>query len=285
MNYPCTLSLFLADGTVEGLKIIKKSNWNGCGMAFPRLLFPKHRERSELMEPGVYLLLGTSDGSDGKRRLYVGEGDPLISRLESHYREKDWWSEAIVFTATDRSLNKAFIQFFESELIQQGCNSARFEMDNNKKPVPRRLSETDRATCKGFMGEVQLCLPVLGVNLDSQLFSALRSDEQLYIRAKGLKAIGMEVSDGFVIMAGSEVALEETTTIPANIQKLRKTMFDEGTLQKTENLKAIFSRNHRFGSPSTASSVILGSSSNGRDLWKNINGESLKSIQLRRLGS
>jgi hypothetical protein len=62
MHPPCTISLFLADGTADGLKIIEKSNWNGCGLACPKkVLFERHRKRSELTKPGVYLLVGEND--------------------------------------------------------------------------------------------------------------------------------------------------------------------------------------------------------------------------------
>ena len=30
--------------------------------------------------------------------LYVGEGDPIRPRLESHYAQKDFWTRAIGFT-------------------------------------------------------------------------------------------------------------------------------------------------------------------------------------------
>ena len=44
MAHPFALTLFLPDGHSEGIKIIEKSNWNGCGLICPSiLLFPKHR--------------------------------------------------------------------------------------------------------------------------------------------------------------------------------------------------------------------------------------------------
>lgn len=32
--------------------------------------------------------------------LYVGEGDPIRLRLESHHAQKDFWTRAIGFTTT-----------------------------------------------------------------------------------------------------------------------------------------------------------------------------------------
>ena len=39
-------------------------------------------------------------------------------RLEQHYREKDFWTSLIVFTAKDKlHLNKAHVQYLESRLV------------------------------------------------------------------------------------------------------------------------------------------------------------------------
>ena len=98
MNYPYSLSLFLPDGVPDGLKIIEKSNWNGVGIACSKkILFEKHRNRPELKKPGVYFLIGEDEKNSQSKRLYIGEGDPVIPRLEDHFRKKEWWTELIVF--------------------------------------------------------------------------------------------------------------------------------------------------------------------------------------------
>ena len=75
------------------------------------------KARPELAQTGVYLLLGPRPDGEGEM-LYVGEGDPIRPRLESHYAQKDFWTRAIGFTtATAGQLNKAHVQFLESRLI------------------------------------------------------------------------------------------------------------------------------------------------------------------------
>lgn len=78
MIHPYTVSLLLADGITEGLKIIEKSNWNGRGFACPRTLFPRHKIRDDLKKPGIYLLCSHTDDRQGGKRV-IGEGDPLLS--------------------------------------------------------------------------------------------------------------------------------------------------------------------------------------------------------------
>ena len=133
------------------------------------------------------------------------------------------------------------------------------------------------------MRELLLCLPVLGITLDVSVSESRSSDTTLFIRAKGVDAKGAEVVDGFVVFAGSEAVMHETVTVSDGVRKMRQSLFEQGVLKDTGEEKAEFMKDHLFGSPSTASSIILGSSSNGRDLWKNQPGETLNTIQLKKL--
>lgn len=281
MNFSFALSLFLADGRPDGLKIIEKSNWNGCGLSCTKkILFEKHRKLAEFKKPGVYLLIGDNEENVLSKRLYIGEADPIMPRLEKHFREKEWWTEVIVFTTTDQSLNKAFVQYFEAQLIQLAHKAGRYCIENGNIPIVSTLSEREKAVCEGFLREILLCLPLLGINFDPKIQSGNKADEHLFIQGKGLLARGLETSDGFVVLASSEVSAEETKTIPESIHRLRQSLFEQGIIRNDGSGKLKFTTNHRFGSPSMASSVILGCSSNGRDVWKSASGESLKSIQL-----
>lgn len=284
MHHPFALSLFLADGTADGLKIIEKSNWNGCGLSCSKkLLFEKHRKRAEFNKPGVYFLIGDNEENTFSKRLYIGEADPIMPRLEDHFRKKEWWTEVLVFTATDQTLNKAFVQYFEAHLIKQAHKSGRYCIENSNIPIVSTLSERERAICEGFLREILLCLPLLGINLEPNAQPENKEDIILFIRGKAIVARGIETSDGFVVLANSEVSAEETKTIPEPIKRLRHNLLEKGIIRNDGVSKLKFTTDHRFGSPSTASSVILGSSSNGRDLWKSSFGESLKTIQLSRL--
>lgn len=281
MNHPFALSLFLADGTANGLKIIEKSNWNGCGLSCPKkVLFEKHRKRAEFNKPGVYFLIGENDEGMLSKRLYIGEADPIMPRLEDHFRKKEWWTDVIVFTTTDQTLNKAFVQYFEAKLVQLAHKAKRYCIENGNTPIVATLSERERAICEGFLREILLCLPLLGINLEPNTQPESKENETLIIGQKGVVARGVETPDGFVVLANSEVSSEETKTIPEPIHRLRQNLIEEGIVRH-EDCKLKFTVDHRFGSPSTASSVILGC--NGRDVWKSLAGESLKSIQLRRL--
>ena len=113
---PFSLRIFVADGDPDGLRIVERSNWVGKALIFPRPLLPTIKQRAEFQQTGVYLLVGPKPDGDGEV-LYVGEGDPIKPRLESHFANKDFWTRAVCFVAAPGQLNKAHVQFLEAALI------------------------------------------------------------------------------------------------------------------------------------------------------------------------
>jgi hypothetical protein len=145
MQTTFALRIFVADGDPDGLRIVDKSNWIGKALVFPRALLPQVKARPELAQTGVYLLLGPRPDGEGDM-LYVGEGDPIRPRLESHYAQKDFWTRAIGFTTTTAGqLNKAHVLFLESRLIALARAAKRMPLDNANQPAEPTLSEAHRA--------------------------------------------------------------------------------------------------------------------------------------------
>lgn len=124
MSAAFSLRIFVADGDPDGLRVVERSNWIGKALVFPRALLPRVKTRDELSQTGVYLLLGPREDGEGEM-LYIGEGDPIRPRLESHYAQKDFWSRAVCFVATPGQLNKADGMFdLRQELIGNGVLAA-----------------------------------------------------------------------------------------------------------------------------------------------------------------
>lgn len=88
---PFSLRIFVADGDPDGLRIVERSNWIGKAVVFPRALLPSIKNREEFNQTGIYLLQGPSADGEGEL-LYIGEGDPIRPRLNSHYAKKDFWT-------------------------------------------------------------------------------------------------------------------------------------------------------------------------------------------------
>lgn len=271
------IRIFLADGEPDGLKIIEKSNWTGCGVVCPRPIFNAAKGRREFTRTGVYILVGPSGKSD-LPQIYIGEGDPIRPRLEQHAAKKDFWTTVIFFTSKDENLNKAHVQFLEARLIELASEAKRCELENSNKPQLPSLSEADSAEVEGFLDEMLLCFPVIGLSIFEKPSQRAPQAKQLVIAAKGIKASGYETPQGFVVLNGSEAVAEEVPSIHSYLAEMRRSLMASGIL-KPENNHYVFTQDYLFNSPSTAAGVVLARSSNGRVEWQTKDGHSLKAIQ------
>jgi hypothetical protein len=280
---PFSLRIFVADGDPDGLRVVERSNWIGRALIFPRTVLPKVKQRDELEQTGVYLLLGPREDGEGEM-LYIGEGDPVRPRLESHYAQKDFWNRAVCFTAGGSGqLNKAHVQFLEANLIRLAKAAKRLPLENANQPTEPSLSEADRADMQVFLENMLGMLPVLGIHAFEQLTAmpAEATHSVLVCKGKGITAHGYEATQGFVVKAGSQAVGEAVPSMQQHVRgmfDLRKELIANGVLERKGEHYA-FSQDYVFSSPSTASAVVLGRSSNGRVDWKDSQGRTLKELQ------
>ena len=285
---PFSLRIFVADGDPDGLRIVDRTNWNGKALVFPRAAWaqPSVATRPELQQTGVYLLLGPREDGEGDR-LYIGEGDPIKPRLASHHSgsaQKDFWTRAICFVSMGQALNKAHVQFLEANLIRLAKQAKRVPLDveNKKNESKPTLSEADRADMQVFLTHMLAMLPVLGLYAFEQPPQApAPSAPELTCKGKGLVARGYESTQGFVVKAGSQaaglVAPSMAEHLPGMLAK-RQELIDLGVLAQ-QGTDHAFTQDYTFSSPSTAASVVLGRSANGRVEWKDGQGRALKELQ------
>lgn len=281
---PFSLRIFVADGDPDGLRVVERSNWIGRGVMFPRALLPQVKVRDEFTQTGVYLLLGPRPDGEGEM-LYVGEGDPVRPRLESHFSQKDFWTKAVLFVAGSAQLNKAHVQFLEAQLIQRAKAAKKMPLDNANVPTEPTLSEADRADMQVFLDNMLGILPVLGIHAFELAGKAViaGSAPLLSCKGKGALASGLETTQGFVVKAGSQAVLESVPSMQEHVKgmyDLRNELIANGVLIQKGNYYE-FSQDYVFSSPSTAAAVVLGRSANGRLEWKDEHGQTLKSLQER----
>ncbi|MGK2951931.1 MAG: GIY-YIG nuclease family protein [Thiobacillus sp.] len=189
---PFSLRIFVADGDPDGLRLVERSNWVGKAIVFPRALLPKIKQRAELNQTGVYLLLGPREDGEGEM-LYIGEGDPVRPRLESHYAQKDFWNRAVCFVAAPGQLNKAHVQFLEANLVRLAKAAKRLPLDNANHPAEPSLSEADCADMQVFLENMLGMLPVLGIHAFEQAapLAATVAQTVLTCRGKGVSPLGL----------------------------------------------------------------------------------------------
>lgn len=271
-----SVTIFIPSGDPDGLRLVGKSNWIGQGLVFPRALFGDARKREELDRTGVYVL----SGPGALPRVYVGEGDGVLSRLDDHARKKDFWTHAVVFTSKDHDLNKAHVQYLEARLVALANEAKRCVLENGNIPQLPVLSEADQADAEAFLEDVLLCLPIVGVSYFEKAKVTSAEDRDFFLKARGgaIAARGVDTPEGFAVRAGSTAAKTPVPSIATYLSDLRKALLDRGVLIDAGEVFRL-AQDYTFNSPSTAAGVMLGRTANGRIEWKDAKGRTLKEVQ------
>ena len=274
---PFSIRIFLPDGEPDGVRVIEKSNWTGTGLVVPRSLFKESKKRDEFSRTGVYVLVGT-DNETELPTIYIGQGDPVRTRLENHFSNKDFWTWSVFFVTRDDSLNKAHIGYLESALLSLAAEAKRSKRDNNNIPQPSPLSEADTADMNSFLDDILSILPLVGLNVFERPRAKAVEKAQLYLKGKGISAEGYESAQGFVVQSGSTAVLEEAKTIQSFQSALRSQLQGQGVLVREGSFLKL-NQDYVFGSSSTAASVLLGRSASGPGYWRDSEGTTLRELQ------
>ena len=165
MPEPFTIRIFVPDGDPEGVRIIDRMNWTGVGIAFPRPEWRKVKNRSEFCKTGVYILVGYQEEDDELQTLYIGQGDGIRNRIESHFQQKDFWDWGIGFVSNSGGLNRAHITWLEYALVERANQAGRCHLDNGNSPQEPALTESEKADVKGFLKEIIQILPLVGLRV------------------------------------------------------------------------------------------------------------------------
>lgn len=274
---PFSIKLFVPSGNPDDLRIIEKSNWTGVAVVVNRGSFKSLTGRPEADRTGVYILVGASE--DGLLpQIYVGEGEPVRRRLNSHYRSKDFWEWAVFFVTKDESLNKAHVKYFEARLLELANKAKLSVIENSGSSLAPNLSEAESADVDSFLDDILTILPLLGLSVFEAADAPVKADGVLHLSSRKFTANGFESAGGFVVCKGSEASITESTAIHRFMKIKRQDLLQQSVLVE-RNDTLVFTQDYLFSSPSTASGVILGRADNGRTSWRTEGGVTLKELQ------
>lgn len=276
-----TIKLFLKFGDPRRLRTAELSNWSGMAIAAPRTDLDDLLKREEIGKAGVYLLSGIDDHSGGAA-VYIGEAEALGERLKQH-RDKEFWTQVLVFFSKDENLTKAHTRYLEGAMIDRSRSCGRATIYNTQ-ASGSKLPESDRADMEVFLGRVLQLLPVLGSEvLVPRADAGSPSDDARWLSCeiRGLRSQGRRSTDGFVVRKGSmavETARTGALTHHPWVVAKRAALLEDGSLVKEKGFLK-FVRDVEFSSPSTAAGIIHGGGTNGLLCWKDKNGRTLKDIE------
>ena len=164
-----SINLFLMDGTATGRIKCTLANWTGVAYKIPRTELDQCREREDLSQSGVYFLFGVSEQT-GENVVYVGQagarknGEGILYRLQEHKRniEKDYWTEAVVFTTSNNSFGPTEISYLENRFCALSKNANRYIVKNGNEPTIGNVTEEKESELEEFIDYATIVMGTLG---------------------------------------------------------------------------------------------------------------------------
>lgn len=272
-----TIRQFLIDGQADGRWTSELSNWTGKAYKIPRTYVSICSNRKDLNNTGVYFLFGRNDDTDAEQ-VYIGEAENILNRIKQHLVEKDFWTECVAFISKDNNLNKAHIKYLENHLYLLAKESKRYEILNSNIPTESSISEMDAAEMEEFIDNMRLILGVLGYKILEPIVTRGNNKNIpiYYLQDRsGASASGKPSSEGFVVFKDSVIAQNVASSLSQSAIDKRKILIEKKIIDQNYT----FTQDWQFSSPSLAASIVVGYSINGRAVWKNKKGLSLKDIE------
>lgn len=294
-----SINLFLMDGEASGRIKCTLANWTGVAYKIPRTELDKCKEREDLKQSGVYFLFGISEETD-ENVVYIGQagarknGEGILNRLLEHKRnpDKDYWTEAVVFTTSNNSFGPTEISYLENRFCSMANETKRYIVKNGNDPSPGNLTEEKECEMEEFIEYSEIIMGALGLKVfvpliqkkkiidevDAKIVGEITdNDIDLFLEQKSrksgeiIKALGRQTNEGFVVLSGSRIETIDSKNIPPKIKERRdKANIDENNILLDDTL---------FTSPSYAAAFVIGGNINGKNAWKTKDGKSLNDLE------
>ena len=288
-----SINLFLMDGTANGRIKCTLTNWTGIAYKIPRTELDKCKNREDLSQSGVYFLFGTSEDT-GENVVYIGQAgirknkEGILCRLQEHRRnpDKDYWTEAVVFTTSNNSLGPTEISYLENRFCAISVDAKRYIVKNGNEPSSGNVTEEKESELEEFIDYAKVVMGALGYKIFEPLSEirpiapepneSIPSERILYLKRKSRKsgqtieASCKQTSEGFVVLKGSHIETKDSASIPPGIKEARqKAAIDTAKILQEDVL---------FHSPSYAAAFVIGGHVNGLTEWKTADGKTLKEL-------
>jgi hypothetical protein len=290
-----SINLFLMDGDPSGRIKCTLANWTGVAYKIPRTELEKCKGRDDLSQSGVYFLFGTSDQT-GENAVYIGQagvrknGEGILYRLQEHKRnpDKDYWTEAVVFTTSNNSFGQTEISYLENRFTNLALAAKRYAIKNGNDPTLGNITEEKESELEEFLDYAKIVMGTLGHKVFEAL-AAIKPSENptnniipegrglLHMKRKSQKsgriieADCKQTVEGFVVLRGSHIEPNDSSSIPPGIKDAReKAKVDEDDVLQEDVL---------FKSPSYAAAFVIGGHANGLTAWKTDDGKTLRDIE------
>ena len=241
----------------------------------PELIKWKNEKYADFREifcrQGIYILKSL----DGKNeKVYIGKAnDTLSARLQEHNRnDKIGFTEIVAFIGIDNQF-PINTEYVEARLIEIAKKLNNAKIENNQQPrVPKNINATEKTRMEKFVEYVNIILPIAGFTCLKKNTSDLlvKNKDTIVFTLKNYDARMVQSANpaGFYVLKGSKAKKNSTRSLLPIYKNLKKKYINDGILvDKGDHYK--FAEDTLFQSPSSAASVVLGSTIRGTIYWVN----------------
>ena len=299
-----TIQIYLPKGNPRGLRLAEMTTRTVRLIEIPRIHIDDFFAMPEANQVGLYFLVGDTDSID-KPLLYIGQTGDLKRRLNQHH-EKEFWTRAFVMLSTNNSMTQTHALYMEHKAIATAIEVGRYEIKNGNTGNRPHTPDPLKADCEELFYTLDVLLSTLGQPIfetlsisenktySTELASIVNNDDQVttnieiptieltplvfYYKVKDGDAQGYYDDDGFVILAGSLIRQKQTPSAPPFVTRLKENLLGSGKLIAVNDKSYKLTENQLFKTPSGASALVSGRSTNGWIEWKNAEGQTLDSI-------
>jgi len=278
---PKTIQIFLPSGDPTGVRIAEITTSVVRVIEFPRQELETFLKMPEATQVGVYLLFG-EDEESGSQQLYIGQSGELSKRLSQHNQKKDFWSKAVAIVSLTNNLTQTHVLFLEWLAIKEAKSVGRCQLENGNEGSKPYTPAPMEADCYEIFSVSKTLLGTLGHPVFKSLTSRnVKQNEVFYCsrqlnNGNQIEGKGVMTDEGFVVFKGSM----GNPVIPKNyIGKVssRDKLLKNGSIEINDG-KLTFIKDTLFKTPSGASNMLIGMSSNGWNEWKNKVGATLNDV-------
>ena len=267
------LEIIYHNGQPDGIRSIRRHLSTMTTYVIPRPLLSEAKKLSGINRPGIYYLISEND--DNKiAQIYIGQTRNGVVRLDDHNRSKDFWNKAIMFLADNKTFSLDMISGLEAYAIGKAHDSKRYKVENSVNPK-YEIDEYDLPLIEEVYEEIQFIMATQGYKMDNSKVT-LNEANTLHTTRNGILAFGVYDGEHFEVLEGSEIDIGRKCISPT-LEKQRQTAFANGNIICIDG-KHKLTVSVSFTSPSSASTFVLGGSTNGWTEWKDKDGKTLDEL-------
>jgi len=284
---PRTIQIYLPAGDPRGIRVAELTTSIVRIIEVPRALLSEFLAMPEARQVGLYFLVG-DDGDQDFPSVYIGQSGSVGARISEHHKQKEFWNRVLVVVSLTNSLTQTHVLFLEWCSIKYANRAGRYNVQNGNAGSKPHTPKPLEADCVEIFETSRTLIATLGQPVFDPLAKskeAVEKDDVFYFKTASCDAVAQYTPEGVVVLKGSKGRAAITPGLAdSSLSRRRKKLIDEGALVQDGSCY-VFQRDVLFKSPSGASDVLAGASTNGWILWKSKDGKTLDELKRRPLQS